>query len=498
MSTDLGFLNEIKAGLKAFDSLCCEEIGYDISIEYPLDNKIREELDKISLRDDDQDFEIFRFFDQLISLWQTLIEKSVKALRYYDDREPFKANPGKKPVAYGVDDLRTYFDKYVKFEKTLYGSSRYYRDHVVHVFRVWILGITQLFANDNALLKEISIDEDCKVNPIEKISIWTLIALTHDLGYPLEKSLEVVERTKDMMKSFVVNPIISMDLCFNGVQNSMNDFVLRFMSSKMKKKEGNSIEGYDFVARLQPKYYFKFQKSLEHNKHGILSALVIYKMLRYFLESDYSTNEDYFFKKEDVRQFYIRRDILRAISSHTCHDIYQLTAKNFSFLLILCDDAQEWGRKSISELYINKTIEYEYDGLNIDLSQEIINVSFCEKFKNIDKEEDVETVLSRFIDISLDYNEIFRDGLDTSNRNFCFQKKTEIDFGKSNGKVTITLSLNITKEESSKIKVVLYAKNQNCSNYRKVVGMVSKLFKPQVEPVEGSFVFELSELKKLS
>lgn len=257
MSTDLGFLNEIKAGLKAFDSLCCEEIGYDISIEYPLDNKIREELDKISLRDDDQDFEIFRFFDQLISLWQTLIEKSVKALRYYDDREPFKANPGKKPVAYGVDDLRTYFDKYVNFEKTLYGSSRYYRDHVVHVFRVWILGITQLFANDNALLKEISIDEDCKVNPIEKISIWTLIALTHDLGYPLEKSLEVVERTKDMMKSFVVNPIISMDLCFNGVQNSMNDFVLRFMSSKMKKKEGNSIDGYDFVARLQPKYYFK-------------------------------------------------------------------------------------------------------------------------------------------------------------------------------------------------------------------------------------------------
>lgn len=147
---------------------------------------------------------------------------------------------------------------------------------------MWILGITQLFANDNALLKEISIDEDCEVNPIEKISIWTLIALTHDLGYPLEKSLEVVERTKDMMKSFVVNPTISMDLCFNGVQNSMNDFVLRFMSSKMKKKDGDSRDGYDYVARLQPKYYFKFQKSLEHNKHGILSALVIYKMLRYF------------------------------------------------------------------------------------------------------------------------------------------------------------------------------------------------------------------------
>lgn len=285
-----------------------------------------------------------------------------------------------------------------------------------------------------------------------------------------------------------------MDLSFNGVQNSMNDFVLRFMSSKMKKKDGDSRDGYDYVARLQPKYYFKFQKSLEHNKHGILSALVIYKMLRYFLESDYSTNEDYFFNAEDVRQFYIRRDILRAISSHTCHDVYQLTAKNFSFLLILCDDAQEWGRKSISELYINKTIEYEYDGLNIDLSQGIINVSFGEKFKNIDKEEDVETVISRFIDISLDYNEIFRDGLDTAKRDFSFQKKTEIDFGKSNGKVTILLSLNITKEKSSKINVDLSATNVKCPNCQKVAGLINKLFKSKVEPVGSSWTFELSEL----
>lgn len=32
-----------------------------------------------------------------------------------------------------------------------------------------------------------------------------------------------------------------------------------------------------FVTRLQPKYYFKFQKSLEHNEHGVISSLIIYK-----------------------------------------------------------------------------------------------------------------------------------------------------------------------------------------------------------------------------
>lgn len=57
---------------------------------------------------------------------------------------------------------------------------------MVHVFRVWVLGITQLFSNGNALLDKIVIDEKCILNPIEKVSVWTLIALTHDLGYPLE------------------------------------------------------------------------------------------------------------------------------------------------------------------------------------------------------------------------------------------------------------------------------------------------------------------------
>lgn len=493
MNTDLAFLKEIKENYHSFDAYCNQKLG-SISVEYPLDADIRNMLDAISLRDDDEDFEVFRFFNDLITLWEKLIEKSIKALRYYDTREPFKDNSAKHPLAYGVEELRTYFDKYIKFETTLYGSSRYYRDHVVHVFRVWILGVSQLLSNDNVLLKAIKIDEKCNVNPIEKLSIWTLVALTHDLGYPLEKSLEVVERTKDMMKSFVVNPAISMDLSFNGVQNSMNDFVLRFMSSKMIEKNSEDGDDYRYVARLQPKYYFKFQKSLERNKHGILSALVIYKILRYFLESDYSTNEDYYFNSEDTRQFYIRREILRAISSHTCHDIYQLTAKNFSFLLILCDDAQEWGRKGISELYINKSIVYDYDGLNIDLTDNVVKVSFGEKYKNIDKKEDVKSIISRFIDISRDYNEIFRDGLDTAKRDFCFKKNTDVDFGTGNNKVAISMSLVISNESSSKIIIGLSSTNQQCHKYRDIIGLTKDVFHTTADPQNGKWEFELGNL----
>ncbi len=103
-----------------------------------------------------------------------------------------------------------------------------------------------------------------------------------------------------------------MDLSFDGIQNNMNDFVVHFMNSKMHEadvkcpqdKKAVPIEKL-FVARLQPKYYLKFHKLLERYNHGILSAIIVYKLLIYFLESDFNINEDYRFDKEEARQFYI-------------------------------------------------------------------------------------------------------------------------------------------------------------------------------------------------
>lgn len=50
----------------------------------------------------------------------------------------------------------------------------------------------------------------------------------------------------------------------------------------------------------------------------MISAIIIYKMLIYFIETDNNPDASYIFDNEDARQFYIRRDILRAIASHTC------------------------------------------------------------------------------------------------------------------------------------------------------------------------------------
>jgi hypothetical protein len=291
------------------------------------------------------------------------------------------------------------------------------------------------------------------------------------------------------MKSFVVNPIVSMDLSFNGVQNNMNDFVVRFLSSKMHKKEvpfwaneevcGKNSASIDYeakyVARLQPKYYFKFQKSLEKSMHGILSAIIIYKLLLYFLESDYSINEDYEFDEEDVRQFYIRREILRAISSHTCHDIYHLDMLNFAFLLIIVDDSQEWGRKRIGELYVKTKTRYEFHEIKPNFNIGTLEIEKNGKKKNVhlhkctaseqfslpsEDSSGLARLLFSLIEQSESYKEIFRDGQDTSSRNFTFIKKSkincedsktvvfDIEFIISNGDNSIfTIDVSITGNE---------------------------------------------------
>lgn len=486
MNTDRSHLEELKQYYGLLDELLRP---IECKHGYPLDQKVREELEKINILEGDDEFKIFYFLPIIKELWSILINKSIICLRYFDMREPFIQKEEKQPYAYGMKNLTEFFDQYTDFEDALYGGAKFYRDHVMHVFRVWLLGMVVLLRDDATYLKNVKVTDYDEINYYEKLSIWTIIALTHDLGYPLEKSAQIIERTKNMMHAFVSNPAVLMDFSFSGVQNSMNDFVIRFISSKMweinpdnrktieitkeiheqeiKNREDNKgddlkkyLDKKRYVARLQPKYYFKFQKALEHNEHGILSSLIIYKILLYFLESDYSLNEDYMFDYEDSRQFYIRREILRSIASHTCKDIYQNDALRFSFLLILCDDAQEWGRKNISQLYVNNAQDYEFKEVKIDMTNYLVDptnnaistrIADC---YSCNSRETLKNIIFSFRKLCKYYRSLFRDGQETSSRNFIFKRyltlKSVIDVG---GQKEYMLSLEVSTDKQTSVIV---------------------------------------------
>lgn len=512
-NTDRRFLKEIKDRIQTFVSQNNESCS---KVQHPIDLEIVEMLNQINLASGDE-FEIYQFVKEVKSLWKTLIKKSIICLRYFDNREPFQDYANKKPIAYGINELNKYFERYIEFEQLLYGGVKYYRDHVIHVFRVWMLGINILLDPKCHYLDGIMIEKGFEVNSLEKLSIWTIISLTHDLGYPLEKSIQIIDKTKVMMNSFIQNPIVTMDTSFSGVQNSMNDYVLRFISSKMNEIEKDNPhkrvcfdeeeykkilqdtdktkleeyrKGKNYVARLQPKYYFKFQKSLEHNAHGVLSSLILYKLLIYFLESDFSTNEDYIFAYEDARQFYIRREILRAIASHTCHDVYQNSMLNFSFLLILCDDAQEWGRKSIAELYVSKDNDYEYHNIDIKLDVHPFLCIFSDKYC-LGKYDSAKIILENFLRQSNTYVCVFRDGQDTKSRNFNFVRQTKIEVQESTANRLYYISLIVNAEEQAKI-VLDCEQNSEFEKDDSLVNIFKEVFKTIVHEDEKTIIHELS------
>lgn len=409
-------------------------------LEYPLDDEITEQLNNIINGQDEIPYSKVKELDRL---WCDLLRKSINCLRYFDIREPFMFDSSKKSVAYGIDQLEDYHNKYTQFESLLYGASEYYRDHIFHSVRTWLVGIFCLLHGDDEsrFIDNIQIDGVAekepfasKINFFEKLSIWTISALCHDLGYPLEKSQQILDRTKNMMKEFVSNPTVFSNFAFNGIQDNINEYIVKFMSTKMKAaKTNNSNDNEEMLynGRIQPKYYLKYTKSLEKSKHGIISAVIIYKMLLYFLESDFNLNDDYIYNTEDARQFYIRREILRSISSHTCTDIYNIKNTTFSSLLYLCDEMQEWGRKSWNDLYTNVnpdavTLSIEkFDPQSIEYKEEI-------KMENIKEDELIVDNIARLYTRQFEtYQLTFRDGQYTNSRAFNMKKEIKIIAGKN-------------------------------------------------------------------
>lgn len=439
--------------------------------QHPLDSEVREILKKLVI--DGKDTIEYSQVKQLDKLWILLINKAIKCLRFFDEREPFLKNADKTPVAYGLDKLNEYHSRYSSFESLLYGASSYYRDHVFHSVRTWLLGVFCLLknkGNKTLFIDQITIDGcadelfKSNINFFEKISMWTLIALCHDLGYPLEKSQQVLDKTQKMMKEFIPNPNIWNNFGFSGIQDNINEYIIKFMSTKMtlvvkqetqgEEKTEDSYKSNLYYGRVQPKYYLKYTKSLEGFDHGIISSVIIYKMLLYFLESDFNLNDDYEYKYEDARQFYIRREILRAMASHTCSDIYNIYITTFSSVLFLCDELQEWGRKSWNELYSGlqpnaiKLSINKFDPDEVSVREEI-------SMEQVDEEQIFIDNIKRIFERQYEhYKVIFRDGQYTQAREFNFQKTMVIQLkqdGTQENKLTIEYALKAQDKNYFKI-----------------------------------------------
>lgn len=463
--------NDIRKTIQAQYNILEEEVkknGQQLPDDFahPLDEEIVG-VDGIlaNLLSDEENSISYSKARKLDGLWRILLNKSIVCLRYFDTREPFQNNPNKAIVAYGIDKLDEYHRSYTEFEGLMYGSSAYYRDHVFHAIRVWLLGIFCLLKKmneDQPFIEKLTLDGGAeapsKICFFEYISMWTIIALCHDLGYPLEKAEQILDKTRKMMREFVPSPNIWNNFGYSGTQDNINEYVLKFISTKMKSATvlETAENEKEFFGRIQPKYYLKYAKSLENFQHGIISTIIIYKMLLYFLESDFNLNDDYVYKNEDARQFYIRREILRAIAAHTCPDAYNIHITTFPSLLFLCDEFQEWGRKTWNELYTG----LKEDSISLEIEKfscEEVKIQETVNLDSVEEEEIIVQNISRVFERQYSlYKTTFRDGQYTAKRDFTLGKRM-IFLLKDAGaeKREIVIRFELPKSEASYFEVDL-------------------------------------------
>jgi hypothetical protein len=329
--------------------------------------------------------------DVLFDLWHLALLGALHLLKWHDRRINVARRKRHKVTPPLIKELVTYYSKLRRYEPLLYGSDQFYRDHFAHVLRVWMLGaviLASLEGDDHIApprLTEVQELNQKAFTVHERLAIFTIAALTHDMGYPIEKLAALNSAVADLLEAFGGMEWQQLKVAFTFPQHEEAQGLLRQIASKpqfrrladntqllpseVRVKVGDLLEKYskskttaDFdachqhlewgtVFRCQWKYLQKYASSLEKNEHGFISALLLQRKALYFREGEFSLEEDHKFLLEEARQFMIRREILRAVASHTCPDIYFLAPLSAEALLFFCDEIQDWGRPYFSDLY---------------------------------------------------------------------------------------------------------------------------------------------------
>jgi hypothetical protein len=231
-----------------------------------------------------------------------------------------------------------------------------YRDHYLHQFQVFLLG---LYIVDK-LYEDFAIKYNCKKPEIS----WLIISSFHDIAYPVQLYDEW--SGKFFKQIFGVSEDIAhIDLKSKFVEQSFmnctNSLIARLSSVFFKEKlEGN------WLSKKRELVQFFYEKITKAKNHCILSSVSLLKMVQDEYKKRITIGKTKF---EDIYQDIIIPSAL-AIALHDGKIWQELKDKGkwqklkekvplpflrfdddpLSFLLIFCDNIQEWGRPSQTQI----------------------------------------------------------------------------------------------------------------------------------------------------
>jgi len=304
--------------------------------------------------------DVINFNGSFLGKQRIVIEKIEKIMTAHGKKELFKNIAELARVEHHIQELQPWV-----------------RDHVVHAFLTFFLGI---YVNEKSLKK--------RVDPFQ----WELAGLLHDVGYPIEIANNVAKPFTDninsIKNSILLNaPNISINIVPVGLEKIQND--INSLDLIQKKLD---------IWRISVDSNEEYRKMLMSGKicHGIISSLSVLWIIDLIYQK-YNPERKY---KNIcipntmicVNQKYFENDVVSACASIFLHN---LPIKSFNgkkidvkhaplpYMLKLCDIFQEWERPSVNNEFgyssekfqitiEDDKIKYKAD-IDVKRKKEIIN-----------------------------------------------------------------------------------------------------------------------------
>jgi len=318
-------------------------------------------------------------------------------------------------LEYGKSATRGIYRDFANLEQCLYAFFRTrYRDHFLHMFNVFLMGgiilggISKHIQNGdldfNAIFKissehpkMIDLRNGKKIAPQVRICpIWFYMSTFHDVAYPVETCGFIEEIVSIYREKFFfdIKTSIHRDFRSSSISKRRESYLKQIVSlyeCGLEMKE-NGDYNYDpdrfkFPRESDPILSYIQAKSYGENiDHGVVSAI----LLLHYISEDGKKQHG---KKADIyMEHYVNHDLTRAALAVCLHNLKpedvisqydNKTAKSnplflirfdefpLTFLLILCDELEEWGRPEYIGGFLPAIFPIGWD-ISFEISEKLV------------------------------------------------------------------------------------------------------------------------------